>query len=98
MIIKLENFEKNINDLLRRAGYIFQKKTGNETSFVRPLGRSGFPRFHLFASVEQGGLVLKLHLDQKKATYGQSQRHHGEYADDGPVSEEARRIESMFEK
>jgi hypothetical protein len=77
---------------LRRLGYAFQRKEGVEMSFVRPLAQSGFPRFHCYAKVEGVGLVISFHLDQKKETYGDTTRHHGEYEDEGPLKEEAARI------
>ena len=78
--------------MLRRAGYIFQRQEGNEMSFVRPLAQAGFPRFHIYASVDGLSLILNIHLDQKKETYGQDTRHHGEYENEGALKDEAERI------
>ena len=65
-------------------------------SFVRPLARSGFPRFHMYVKTEGLNLVINIHLDQKKETYGQDTRHHGEYEDDGALGEEVRRLEQVL--
>lgn len=82
---------------MRRSGYHFQHQNGGEMSFVRSLASSGFPRFHIYASLKEGHLMLNLHLDQKKETYGNNTRHHGEYADEGPLQEEIRRLKNILE-
>jgi len=78
--------------VLRRLGYAFQRKEGAEMSFIRPLAQSGYPRFHCYAKVEGAGLLINFHLDQKKETYGETTRHHGEYEAEGPLKEEADRM------
>ncbi len=78
--------------VLRRLGYAFQRKEGAEMSFIRPLAQAGFPRFHCYAKVEGFGLIISFHLDQKKETYGDTTRHHGEYEAEGPLKEEADRL------
>lgn len=84
--------------LLRRAGYAFQRKEGEESSFVRPLGSGGYPRFHIYERVEKNySLSLSIHLDQKKETYGDDTRHHGEYGNDGALKEEVARIATLIE-
>ncbi len=83
---------ENPVSLMRRAGYSFQRNEGNEMSFIRPLAKSGYPRFHCYAKLEKISLSLHLHLDQKKHTYGDQTRHHGEYDNDGPVQEEVARL------
>ena len=92
MKIKIEAIKENPASLLRRAGYIFQRNEGSEMSFVRPLGSGGFPRFHIYAKTEGIDLLINIHLDQKKETYGDSNRHHGEYGDEGTLKEEVDRI------
>jgi hypothetical protein len=92
MIIKLENIKDNPINLMRRAGYVFQRREGDETSFVRVLARAGYPRFHIYSRIENSNWVINLHLDQKRETYGNSTRHHGEYDDSPVVQQEAERI------
>ncbi|NTW13411.1 MAG: hypothetical protein HGA31_00070 [Candidatus Moranbacteria bacterium] len=92
MKISVTNPSSNALTLLRRAGYVFQRREGEEMSFVRELARSGFPRFHAYVKTEGSDVLISFHLDQKRETYGESTRHHGEYEDDGPLSEEARRM------
>ena len=78
----------NAVTLFRRAGYAFQRKDGDEMSFIRPLARSGYPRFHAYARMNGADIVVSFHLDRKKETYGDDTRHHGEYGNDGPLKEE----------
>lgn len=65
-------------------------------SFIRPLARSGYPRFHMYAHLERISLVINFHLDQKKETYGSGTRHHGEYEDEGALKTEALRIQQIL--
>lgn len=96
MRLKIENIKENPVSLLRRAGYTFQRKEGEEMSFVMPLARSGYPRFHMYAHLEGLSLAINFHLDQKKETYGESTRHHGEYEDSGALQTEAARIQKVL--
>jgi hypothetical protein len=96
MKLVFEKVKENPVSLLRRAGYIFQRSKGNEMSFVLPIARSGFPRFHIYCHLEDVNLVVSLHLDQKKNTYGDETRHHGEYDNSGPVEQEANRLRSII--
>lgn len=95
MHLKIENIKENPVSLMRRAGYVFQRREGEEMSFVRPLARSGYPRFHVYARLESENLIVNIHLDQKKETYGKATRHHGAY-DDPIVLEEAKRLEGIL--
>lgn len=93
MQIKITNIQENPTTLLRRAGYSFQKYVENEMSFIRPLALAGYPRFHMYAQVEDTfSLIINIHLDQKKETHGDSTRHHGEYTNDGALKTEIERI------
>lgn len=81
---------------MRRAGYVFQRNDEGEMSFIRPLARAGYPRFHMYASLNGSQLIINIHLDQKKNTYGDNTRHHGEYAEEGPLKSEAERIKEII--
>jgi len=96
MRLKFENIKENPVTLLRRAGYSFQRKEGEKMSFIKPLARAGYPRFHIYTESEGISLVVNLHLDQKRETYGQATRHHGEYEDSDAVKIEATRIQQML--
>ncbi|MFA5776930.1 MAG: hypothetical protein WC906_00580 [Parcubacteria group bacterium] len=96
MKIVFEKIKESPVSVFRRAGYIFQKNEGNEMSFVLPMARSGYPRFHIYCHLEDANLIANLHLDQKKNTYGDETRHHGEYDNSGPVEQEANRLRSII--
>lgn len=97
MRLKVENIKENPASLLRRAGYAFQRREGEEMSFIRPMARSGYPRFHMYAHVEKDTeLIINFHLDQKRETYGDDTRHHGEYENEGVLAQEAERIMSLI--
>lgn len=96
MKIKIEAIKASPVSLLRRVGYVFQRKEGDEMSFIRPLARAGYPRFHMYTKVEGIDLIINIHLDQKKETYGNDTRHHGEYENDGPLKEEVARIQQAL--
>ncbi|MEK7598809.1 MAG: hypothetical protein AAB487_03695 [Patescibacteria group bacterium] len=97
MKLELKNIKESPLNLFRRAGYIFQHgQNKGEMSFVRALGRAGYPRFHIYATLSGADLLLRIHLDQKKETYGKNSRHHGEYGNEGPLKEEAERLRQFF--
>ena len=96
MKFQINNIREQPLTLLRRAGYTFQYQEGGEMSFVRALSSSGYPRFHLYAKVSSLNLSVSFHLDQKKHTYGDETRHHGEYENEGPLQEEYKRLLPML--
>jgi hypothetical protein len=98
MKIKIDNFRENTASLFRRIGYVFVRREEGDMSFVRAMGRSGYPRFHIFAHMDQDDLMINIHLDQKKETYGSGTRHHGEYDNDGALKDEVERIKKMLGK
>lgn len=65
-------------------------------SFVRALARAGYPRFHMYVSLLGADMTINIHLDQKKETYGDGTRHHGEYADDGALKIEVERLKNVL--
>jgi hypothetical protein len=89
MKIIINSIKENPASLLRRAGYVFQYKKDGQMSFVKKLSTSGYPRFHAYVQIIGAELEINLHLDQKKETYGQATRHHGEYEDSEVVKKEA---------
>ena len=96
MRIKIDNFRENTASFFRRIGYVFVRRENDEMSFVKTLARSGYPRFHIFAHMEQDDLIINIHLDQKKETYGSGTRHHGEYENGGALKDEVERIKKLF--
>ncbi len=96
MQIRIESLSENPASLLRKAGNAFQREEHGEMSFIRPLARSGYPRFHCYATLDGLALTVSLHLDQKKHTYGETTRHHGEYENEGPLKEEVAHLLRIF--
>ena len=93
----IKNTGENIVNLARKIGYYFLKEEKDELSFVRPLERTGFPRFHLYIKKSNEGLIFNLHIDQKRPIYKGAPAHAGEY--EGKVVEtEAERIKQILEK
>lgn len=97
MKLEFKNIKESPVNLLRRAGYVFQHgENKGEMSFIRTLAKAGYPRFHAYVVQGDKDLIIKIHLDQKKETYGKSKRHHGEYKNEGPLKEEAERLRQFF--
>lgn len=97
MKLVIEKIKENPVILFRRAGYVFQRKEAEQISFIFPMARSGYPRFHAYCSMENDNLIINLHLDQKKHTYGDNTRHHGEYEDSDAVKKEFERLKQLFQ-
>lgn len=90
MKFAIKNPGRNPLNLLRKVGY-----SPLRDAFVRPLERSGYPRFHIYLEESGEELVFNLHLDQKKAIYKGTAAHSGEY--DSPlVEQEAERIKQAL--
>jgi len=91
MKISIENTGENIVNLMRKIGYLFQR----ENQFIKPLERSGYPRFHLYIKENKEEIILDLHLDQKRPVYKTAHDHAAEY--EGKVVEtEAERIKQIL--
>jgi hypothetical protein len=90
--------KNTIYNLMRDTGYHFQREekrgAATEYSFVRP--KVGFPRFHIYAKIENGNLSINLHLDQKKTVYQGTTAHSGDY-DEPVVLKEAERIKQTIQ-
>ncbi len=91
--------QENIQNIMRRCGYFFTKEEKNELAFARPLSSSGsgYPRFHIYAKVDDVSRETKinLHLDQKKPIYQGVAAHSGEYEGE-IVEKEAERIKNIL--
>ena len=81
---------------LQRAGYkyIVDRHTGKE-SFVRVIGTSGFPRWHLYLDEDSDKIVFNLHLDQKRPIYRGQVAHSGEY-DNDLIKDELERLQTLL--
>lgn len=97
--MKLELPKSQINNplyVLRRAGYAYSTDPiTRESSYMLRLTGELYPRFHLYVEEKPDKIILNLHLDQKKPSYGSGPAHAGEYS--GPmVEKEMKRIESWI--
>jgi len=72
-------------------------KTSYEMSFIRPMAAAGYPRFHMYVKITGTDMLINIHLDVKKETYGENTRHHGEYSNDGALKEEVRRLKVLLD-
>ena len=79
---------------MRSCGYAFDRQTGDEQSFMRRIAGYDYPRLHAYIHLESKTLVVNLHLDQKKPSYGTNHAHSGEY-DREVVTAEAERIKML---
>jgi hypothetical protein len=84
-------------EVLRKAGYsYFKDPQSGEESFIIRLTPEFYPRFHLYVEGSHEDVTFSLHLDQKKASYGDGAQHSGEY--EGPVIEkEMKRIDGWVQ-
>ena len=94
MKLKIEPLTENTLTIMRRAGYTFQRNEAKEQSWVRELGSAGYPRFHIYTKQVKTTLLISVHLDHKKHTYGEDTRHHGDYRyqESVPLQEEISRL------
>ncbi|RMD52336.1 hypothetical protein D6827_00200 [Candidatus Parcubacteria bacterium] len=93
--MKLEIPKNNLinpMEIARKAGYsYFIDPVSGKESFVFRLTPDYYPRFHLYISTNEKNIIFDLHLDQKKPSYNNNNKHSGEY--DGPIVEkELKRI------
>lgn len=65
-------------------------------SFVRELGRNGYPRFHVYVTMAGTTMHLSIHIDHNKHTHGDGPRHNGEYETDGALGEEVTRLRQII--
>jgi len=94
MKFEVDRLKINKVNLCRKLNYKVRRK-GEEFNCIRPLGSRDFPRFHLFIE-ENDKLIIKLHLDQKRASYEGSPAHSGEYESE-VVQREAQRIKKVID-
>ena len=84
--------------MLQRAGYHFDQRdpaTG-EDSYSRRAGAGEYPKFHVYFKQQGDELILNLHLDQKRASYGGYTAHSGEYEDSEILEKEAGMLKFFF--
>lgn len=88
---------QNIVTLMRRVGYIpWRNSRTGEKTFIRKLGTSFYPRFHLQAYFDkERNLVCDLHLDWRRPMHRPAIKSY-ESEESGVVKDEAERIKKLF--
>jgi len=81
MKFRVPKTKTNIMVRMKSVGYSFLRKSGNQLSFAKSLSRGGYPRFHIYLTLNEG-IEINLHLDQKKPVYSGTTAHGGEYEGD----------------
>ncbi len=96
MKIKIGDFQGNIINAMRQAGY-HPDRNGRkgELSFSKSLRGVRYPRFHIYYNLEKK--ELNLHLDQKAPKYKKTPDHGAEY-DSKLVKEEGKRIKNLLKQ
>ena len=84
--------------LMNRPGYQqkYSRRSG-EISYIRRIGRSLYPRYHVYIQVQDKGIVFNAHLDEKQASYHGYTAHSGQY-DTEKIHTEVERIKSFLEQ
>lgn len=89
MQITITNPPTHSRNLLRRVGYALQAGRDREVSYVRRLSGGDYPRFHVYVTREESGVMeITLHLDEKKPSYEGFTAHSGQY--EGEIVEQER--------
>lgn len=82
---------------MRSCGYAFDREVGAEASCMRRIAGHDYPRYHAYVKKDGTTLIINLHIDQKKPSYGGADHaHNGEY-DGDLVEREADRIRGFTE-
>ena len=97
MTTRIPDFKQSPVDFMRSCGYAFDRETGEESSCMRRLSGYDYPRYHAYVKKDGAALVINLHIDQKKPSYGGSRAHSGEY-DGDLVEREMERIRGFAEQ
>ena len=106
MKLTIPNFTQNPIAFMRSCGYAFDREigpvkpaghgAGAEASCMRRVSGYDYPRYHAYVHVEETRtLIINLHIDQKKPSYGTTAAHSGEY-DGELVEREMERIRGFI--
>lgn len=99
MKIKINrNFGDRLLLAMRKCGYSIPRRSRqNQPNFTRRLGNYEYPHFHVYLRDSgDGWMLLTLHLDQKKPSYGHHTAHSGDY-DTPEVIKEGERLKYILE-
>ncbi|HNU96509.1 MAG TPA: hypothetical protein PK367_02315 [Candidatus Paceibacterota bacterium] len=97
MQIRIETKESAVN-CLRKAGYGFlgQDQEKGDLSFAKRVTGNEYPRFHAYIQKNESILIINLHLDQKRPSYGGASHAHNAEYDGQLVEKEAQRIKNII--
>lgn len=81
---------------IRRCGYgeYYDRRLGKISYMKRARMTDMFPRYHVYLEERDEEVIVDLHLDQKRPSYGEETMHSGEY-EGGAVEREAARIQEL---
>src|SRR3989344_5316569 len=96
MTIKIPNFKQGPVDFMRSCGSAFAREVGVEASCMRRVSGHDYPRYHAYVKKDGTALIVNLHIDQGKPSYGGNHAHNGEYEGE-LVDREAERIRGFAE-
>ena len=107
MTIRIQNFKQSPVDFMRSCGYAFDREVGPvkpnghgasaEASCMRRLTGHDYPRYHAYVKKDGTALIVNLHIDQGKPSYGSNHAHNGEYEGE-LVEREVERIRGFAEQ
>jgi len=97
MTFRVKAGNENLQNAMRKVGYqpIGMSDRG-EMNCIRLMMGADYPRFHVYSKEENSEIIINLHLDQRRPSYGGgSHAHSGDY-DSDVVQSEAERIRSAL--
>lgn len=96
MTIRIKDFKQSPVAFMRSCGYAFDREVGVEASCMRRVSGHDYPRYHAYVKKDGAALIVNLHIDQGKPSYGGNHAHNGEYEGE-LVEREAERIRGFAE-
>ncbi len=73
-----------INDharnIMQKLGYGEKRTRRGQISYAKRVGSERYPRYHVYTENTDNGIQINLHVDQKEASYENSNAHGGEYS------------------
>lgn len=95
--ISKDNIKRNLVNIMRKAGYKFQRKSEvDQLSFVKSLRGGRYPRFHIYIEKTKRDVKFNIHLDQRRTNYKGSHAHGAEYSGK-KIEVEADRIKKILQ-
>lgn len=92
MEFAIENSDIDVEQLCQKIGYE-PESLARESGYIKLVGESNYPRFHLFVSQEKNKLKFALHLDQEQ--FSCKGDHDSEY-ESVAIQQEVKRIKEII--